>query len=496
MDSSPQPRQRSGFATHFEHSYVRVAIAVILIAVGYFALMAYFVNSYTERLYEVRQEELRRVVEMGLAALDPLRDEAATSNKSMEQIRREGAILIRDLTHRYRLGENYLFMGTTSGLMLVHPFQPEMEYTDQWGLTDSRGNFIVQEMIAVATSEEGRGTIEYYYPPPGSSTPERKVSYIVSIPEWDAFIGAGMYMGDIDAENALYIRNALLVTLGLLLLISLIVFAALRPTLTSYQTLLTLFEEVQTNPDVIPTVPTNDYTEGSEAWNLLTGFESMLHQIERSKRAREEAVLEERHRIARELHDAVSQTLFSATIIADVLPRLWERSEEVGKQRLMELRELTRGALAEMRTLLNELRPSALVQTDLDELLRQLTDAVIARARLTVDITIEGQFDDLPEDAKIALYRISQEALNNVVKHARTTEAAVELKGSSDEVSLCISDDGRGFDPTMIASDTLGLNIMSERAESIGAELTVETAPDEGTEVRVKWTRPPEEAEA
>lgn len=492
MDPKPLPRQRPGLAALLEGSYARVVIAVVLIALGYFALVAYFVNGYTERLYEERKNELRRIVELGLAALDPLREASDDPSKSMEQYRREGAILIRDLTHRYRLGENYLFMGTTSGLMLVHPYEPELEYTNQLAMTDARGDLIVQEMIGLATSESGAGYLEYYYPPPNSNTPERKVSYIIAIPEWNAFIGAGMYMDDIDAENRQYIRNSLLVTLGLLLLIFVVVFAALRPTLVSYRTLITLFEEVQSNPDVIPTVPVARFREGSEARNLLTGFEGMLQQIERSKRAREEAVITERHRIARELHDAVSQTLFSATIIADVLPRLWERSEETARERLQELRELTRGALAEMRTLLNELRPSALVQTDLDDLLRQLTEAVIARARLPVSLSIEGDFEDLSPDVKIALYRIAQEALNNVFKHAHATQAAVELKGEHDAISLCISDEGRGFDPTMIAADTLGLNIMKERAEAIGADLIIDTAPGEGTEVRVRWERPTE----
>lgn len=470
----------------FESSYTRVVIAVVLIALGYFGLVAYFVNSYTERLYEVREEELRRVAELGLAALDPLRD-GADPTRSMEQYRRDGAIVIRDLTHRYRLGENYLFMATNSGMILVHPYEPTIEFTNQWNRTDERGNLIMQQMVEIATSETGTGYVEYYYPPPNSHIPERKVSYIVGIPEWDAFIGAGMYMDDIDAENRDYILSSLLLTLGLLLLIFFAVFAALRPTIGSYRTLLALFEDVRTDPDVMPVVPTHQYREGSEARNLLEGFEGMLEQIERSKRAREEAVITERHRIARELHDAVSQTLFSATIIADVLPRLWDRNEDLGRARLQELGELTRGALAEMRTLLNELRPSALVQTDLDDLLTQLTEAVIARARLPVTLEIDGDFEGLPVDVKIALYRIAQEALNNVVKHAHATSAEIRLTGDASALTLCIADDGRGFEPRRVTSERLGLSIMRERAETVGAILRLETVPEGGTEVWVTW---------
>jgi signal transduction histidine kinase len=100
------------------------------------------------------------------------------------------------------------------------------------------------------------------------------------------------------------------------------------------------------------------------------------------EQAEEAAVATERNRLARDLHDAVSQTLFSASLIAKVLPRLWERKPEEGRRRLEEVRRLTRGALAEMRTLLLELRPKALVEADLGDLLRQLTEAFIGRARI------------------------------------------------------------------------------------------------------------------
>lgn len=488
MASDRPTRQTASLSPFIESSYSRLIIAVGLIALGYFLLVFYFVHSYTDRLYEVRKEELRRIVELGMAALDPLREETAAGQRSTEQARREGAIMIRDLTHRYRLGENYLFMGTDSGLMLVHPYEPEIEFTNQWDLTDSRGTYIIQDMIAVATSEEGTGYVEYYVPPPGSEDAERKVSYIVAIPEWGAFIGAGMYMDDIDAENGAYLIQSMLLTLILLVLVFVVVYAALRPTIVSYRTLLTLFEQVQQHPDKMPGVPLEQFRDGSEAWNLLDGFREMLEQIERSKRAREEAVLTERHRIARELHDAVSQTLFSATILSEVLPRLWERDEQMGRARLEELRELTRGALAEMRTLLHELRPSALVQTSIEDLLRQLTEALIARGRVPIALNIEGEFD-LPPDVKIALYRIAQEALNNVIKHARASRAAVSLYGNSQSLLLTILDDGRGFDPDAVTGEHLGLDIMQERTEAIRATLAIRSEPGAGTEVSVQWTQ-------
>src|SRR5690606_28732001 len=119
------------------------------------------------------------------------------------------------------------------------------------------------------------------------------------------------------------------------------------------------------------------------------------------QRAQDAAAAEERTRLARELHDAVTQTLFSASLIAEVLPRIWERDPAQGRARLEELRELARGALAEMRTLLLELRPAALTESSLCDLLRQLTEAVVGRSRLKVHLEIEGE-GALPPDVQVA----------------------------------------------------------------------------------------------
>src|SRR6266508_2792729 len=138
--------------------------------------------------------------------------------------------------------------------------------------------------------------------------------------------------------------------------------------------------------------------------------------------AEQMAVAAERSRLARDLHDAVTQTLFSTSLIADVLPRLWERDQPEALRRLDELRQSTRGALAEMRALLLELRPATLTEVGLGELLRQLSEAITGQARVQITLTVEGQCR-LPPDVQIALYRIAQQALNNVARHANASQA-------------------------------------------------------------------------
>jgi len=201
------------------------------------------------------------------------------------------------------------------------------------------------------------------------------------------------------------------------------------------------------------------------------------------KKAADDAVAAERTRLARELHDAVTQTLFSAALIADVLPTLWEQDPDEGRRRLDELHRLARGALAEMRTLLVELRPNALLEAPLPVLLRQLAESAVGRSNLQVQVQVEGQ-RKLPPEVQVALYRIVQEALNNSLKHSRATQALISLR-LEERVSLVVIDNGAGFDPATVTADHLGLKIMRERAEAVGAKFSLYSEPGEGVQVSV-----------
>ena len=205
-----------------------------------------------------------------------------------------------------------------------------------------------------------------------------------------------------------------------------------------------------------------------------------------AQQLKEKTAEEERIRLARDLHDAVSQTLFSTSLIAEVLPRLWERNKDEGLQKLEEVRQLTRGALAEMRTLLFELRPAALADAELSDLLRQLSESVIGRARVPITLEVEGNCV-IQTDVKIALYRIAQEALNNIAKHSGASRAQITLHCQPHQVSMDIIDNGHGFDINRVAPGSFGLGNMHERANHIGASLKIESKVGEGTEIIVNW---------
>jgi nitrate/nitrite-specific signal transduction histidine kinase len=205
------------------------------------------------------------------------------------------------------------------------------------------------------------------------------------------------------------------------------------------------------------------------------------------EQAEQTAVTAERGRLRRELHDAVTQTLFSANLIADVIPRIWKRDPEEGMKSLEELRELTRGALAEMRTMLLEMRPESLERADIKSLLTQLADAFIGRVRVPVALDIQGSCE-LTQAVKIVFYRVAQEALNNIAKHSGARQVDLRLECQPDRMTLTVRDDGLGFDSNAITADHLGIAIMRERAGSIGASLKIESQPGQGTSVALDWS--------
>jgi signal transduction histidine kinase len=198
------------------------------------------------------------------------------------------------------------------------------------------------------------------------------------------------------------------------------------------------------------------------------------------------AVSEERSRLARELHDSVTQILFSINLIALSLGRLWKRNPERAARTTDELQRLTRGALSEMRTLLRELRPQIIAATELSILLKQLSDGVSARHDIPVEVEV-GQLCEIPPEVHVALYRIAQEALSNITKHAEASQVAVKLACDDAAVQLTVTDDGQGFDLDDVPAENMGLAIMRERADAIGAAMTISSRPGAGTSIVVAW---------
>jgi signal transduction histidine kinase len=208
------------------------------------------------------------------------------------------------------------------------------------------------------------------------------------------------------------------------------------------------------------------------------------------ERSRELSIVEERNRLARELHDSVTQKLFGLTLTAEAAATVVDRDPEEAKARLRRLQELTREAMEELRTLIFELRPAALEDEGLAAALRKHV-AVLQRVHGNeVDLRVVGDAQTSGEGDGDVL-RIAQEALQNALRHARARHVDVRMEGANGRLVVAVADDGVGFDPddASLRARRLGLTSMEERARALGGRLTIDSRPGEGTTVRVEVPR-------
>ncbi len=205
------------------------------------------------------------------------------------------------------------------------------------------------------------------------------------------------------------------------------------------------------------------------------------------KQAQQFAVIEERNRLARELHDSVTQALYGITLHAEAAFRQLEAANNaLANEQLVELRATAQEALREMRLLIFELRPSVVEMQGLVPALRARLEAVEERAGIQVEMDLDENLD-LSDRIQDGLYRIAQEALNNALKHAKANLISLKLSGTLSKVTLEIMDDGRGFNPDQaVEGGGLGLDGIIERAELLKGELTIDSWPGKGTKIRIE----------
>ncbi len=203
------------------------------------------------------------------------------------------------------------------------------------------------------------------------------------------------------------------------------------------------------------------------------------------EQAQELAALQERQRLARELHDSVSQALYGISLGAHTAGEALESDPEQAMASIEYVIALAEAGLAEMRALIFELRPESLEIEGLVAALTKQVAVLRTRYKLTVDAVLDNE-PDLPLEMKHALYRIAQEALHNIVRHARASTVALRLARQENEIILQVHDNGKGFDPTSPFPGHFGVRSMEERVAKMGGTLTIESAPGQGTCIDVR----------
>ncbi len=238
---------------------------------------------------------------------------------------------------------------------------------------------------------------------------------------------------------------------------------------------------------VLSTATLNSIIAQEETQTVLSELRSANQKlVEYSQKVENLAAAEERNRLARELHDSVSQTIFSMTLTAEAAKMLLNNENPRIQTLLDHLQTLSQNALVEMRSLIQKLRPHSIVENGLEAALRQHIAERQAQDELIVDLQIVGDFQ-LPANSAEMLFRIVQEALNNVVKHSNSKSAAVKITAKNAMLSLLVSDEGVGFDTTAsrFLAGHVGLQSMKERVNSLGGKFTIDSKPGKGTRIQV-----------
>ena len=392
-----------------------------------------------------RRAELKNYVQLAMSAIAPMAE-------SRDDVAGSQARAMRLLESMEYGDDGYFFVYDMHGTVLMHPRQRDLVGQDLSGMRDPRGRATIQELLAGARA--GGGFVEYMWRRPSTGRIAPKLGYVTEIPQWDWMIGTGLYRDDIDSATAQLDAQASSNIGETLLWIAAIACGGVA---------LISFSGIWLNL--------------SELRVADAKLQTLARQVVRFQE-------DERAHLARELHDGATQTMVSAKLLVESAIDQLEREDRPAPRVLETALAGLKQSLDEVRRISHRLRPAMLDELGLPAALELLTREAEDAGATPVHLSVLGDAAPLPEEVKTALFRVSQEALANVAKHARAQRVEMTLDFDADGVALRIGDDGRGFEVDRIQLDPdrgIGLRNMRERLASIGGTFEVHAAPGAGT---------------
>ncbi len=302
----------------------RILLALLVFIMGLLLAVGFIANKFEENIYDYRRQELKRITEVARHSIEPVIHQYRAGQLTQHQALNKVRDNVRTMTYNDIFGANYVFMSSYQGIMLVQPFESKLEGSDQSQLTDAYGLPIVTMLIEKA--RQGEGYVTYYYHPPERGQPQQKVSYVVGIPELEAYIGTGMYVEDIQTGYNKFLMQFQSVCLLFFLLIMGMQYTLLQPVFSSYQLLIQAFDLLRNNRDEAPKLSPLPYRKGSEAERLITGFNAMLDDIQ-AKRAAMQLAHEELTQSHEELTASNEELIALYTQVTEA-DELLRKSEE------------------------------------------------------------------------------------------------------------------------------------------------------------------------
>jgi len=392
-----------------------------------------------------RRAELKNYVQLAMSMIAPMvqsRDDVAGSKERAMR-----------LLEAMEYGDDgYFFVYDMHGTVLMHPRQRDLVGKDLSELRDPQGNATIQALLARARA--GGGFVEYMWRRPSTGKIAPKLGYVTEIPQWDWMIGTGLYRDDIDLATAQLDAQASSNIGETLLWIAAIACGGVA--------LISL---------------SGVWLNLSELRVADAKLQTLARQVVRFQE-------DERAHLARELHDGATQTMVSAKLLVESAIDQLERENRPPPRALATALSGLKQSLNEVRRISHRLRPAMLDELGLPAALELLAREANDAGATAVELRVGGEASPLPEEVKTALFRVSQEALANVAKHAAARRVELCLVFSAEGVALDISDDGRGFEVDAIQLDPnrgIGLRNMRERLASIGGTFEVHATPGAGT---------------
>ena len=437
------------------YKLILLAIVPLVIACACIALIA---NRQAEKLAKLdaalfereilasKQLEIENYISLALTSIDHIYADASPDDESAKTAVKQ---ILNALTYGQ---DGYFFVYDSKGVNLVHPRLHHIVGTSLWDMTDPNGDFVIRNLIAKA--QAGGGFHRYQWNQPSTDMITDKISYAVYLDKWDWMFGTGIYLDDvarkiaeIEAELDRNTRQTVLLIVIVTLLAILVV--------TSGGLLLNLSER----------------RIADSRLRLLT---RRIVEIQE----------DERQRVARELHDGISQLLVSVKYslnIASIRDSKGEGAVENIERGVAILDE----AISEVRRISKDLRPSVLDDLGLATAVKSLADDFASRSGMEIDLEADKVGDNLSSEGKTALYRVMQEALTNIARHANATAIKVRLKSRAGTVRLMIADNGRGFNVVNAEENNggHGINNMRERLEAQGGWLQLRSTTGRGSRI-------------
>ncbi|WP_221795155.1 cache domain-containing protein [Oceanobacter mangrovi] len=403
---------------------------------------------FQENLMTSRREALKNHVQLAMNSITPILEQLQAG---MERSQVEYRIKHQLRGMRYGT-DGYFFAYTAEGVNLVHPTQPELEGRDLYDLQDENGHYIIRELLDV--SRNSGGYYQYFWRKPTKGSDVTKLSYVIRIPELGWMIGTGLYVDDIAKEIQLMEQK---------------VASNVRKSFWASTILLIVTLSMVV---LIVTLVNMHTTQMADQRLQQLANRSVTFQVF------------QRRNFARELHDGINQLLVSAKLRINLVEKQWP--QEKALEHVAKAAEQLNIAIQEVRRISHNLRPVLLDDLGLEAALNGLLDELEEQLPVHTRRRIRLPMERLPDAIEMTIYRVVQEALTNIRKHAQANQILLSVTTTANKAILVMADNGSGF---TLEEDNSGIGLMNmrERVELLGGKFSVRSRKARGTLVKAEF---------